>query len=100
MRLIGGILYFVSILLLIVVKLDGYQAVAGADSWLRIPIFGSFQPSELSKIAVAMLSGPIFAAMENGANCLILKVSCGCLLFTVFHFYLLLRNLTSVQASF
>jgi rod shape determining protein RodA len=66
MRLIGGILYFVSILLLIVVKLDGYQAVAGADSWLRIPIFGSFQPSELSKIAVAMVSGPIFAAMKTG----------------------------------
>ena len=66
MRLIGGILYFVSILFLIVVKLDGYQAVAGADSWLRIPIFGSFQPSELSKIAVAMVSGPIFAAMKTG----------------------------------
>ena len=32
MRLIGGILYFQSILLLIVVKLDGYQAVAGATA--------------------------------------------------------------------
>lgn len=66
MRLIGGILYFISLFLLLVVKVDGYQAVAGADSWLRIPVFGSFQPSELSKIAVAMVSGSIFAAMKKG----------------------------------
>ncbi len=66
MRLIGGILYFISILLLLVVKMDGYQAVAGADSWIRFPVFGSFQPSELSKIAVAMVSGPIFASMKSG----------------------------------
>ena len=66
MRLIGGIIYIVSIILLFVVKIDGYRPVAGADSWLRIPLFGSFQPSELSKIGVAMMTGPVFAAMKRG----------------------------------
>ena len=66
MRLIGGVIYVVSIILLIVVKIDGYRPVAGADSWIRIPLFGSFQPSELSKIGVAMIAGPVFAAMKKG----------------------------------
>lgn len=66
MRLIGGVLYVISLLLLIVVKVDGFRAVVGADSWIRIPLFGSFQPSELSKIAVAMVSGPIYASMKTG----------------------------------
>ena len=66
MRLIGGGIYLISIILLLVVKVDGYRPVAGADSWIRIPLFGSFQPSELSKIGVAMLAGPVFAAMKRG----------------------------------
>lgn len=66
MRLIGGAIYLASILLLIVVKVDGYRPVAGADSWIQIPLFGSFQPSELSKIGVAMVAGPVFAAMKRG----------------------------------
>ena len=66
MRLIGGLIYLVSILLLLVVKLDGYRPVAGADSWIQIPLFGSFQPSELAKIGVAMVAGPVFAAMKKG----------------------------------
>lgn len=66
MRLIGGAIYVVSILLLIYVKIDGYRPVAGADSWIRLPLFGSFQPSELSKIGVAMVAGPVFAAMKRG----------------------------------
>lgn len=66
MRLIGSLIYLASIVLLLVVKLDGYRPVAGADSWIQIPLFGSFQPSELSKIGVAMLAGPVFAAMKKG----------------------------------
>lgn len=66
MRLIGAAIYLVSLVLLVVVKLDGYRPVAGADSWIQIPLFGSFQPSELSKIGVAMISGPVFAAMKKG----------------------------------
>ncbi|HPX92923.1 MAG TPA: FtsW/RodA/SpoVE family cell cycle protein [Bacillota bacterium] len=66
MRLIGGVVYFVSLILLLVVKIDGYRPVAGADSWIRIPLFGSFQPSELAKIGAAMMTGPVFAAMKRG----------------------------------
>ncbi len=66
MRLIGGAIYILSILLLIFVKIDGYRPVAGADSWIQIPLFGSFQPSELSKIGVAMVTGPVFADMKRG----------------------------------
>jgi rod shape determining protein RodA len=66
MRLIGGIIYGVSLILLFVVKVDGYQPVAGADSWIRLPVVGSFQPSEIAKIGIAMTAGPMFAAMKSG----------------------------------
>lgn len=66
LRLVGVIIYSVSLVLLLWVKLDGYRPVAGADSWINLPVFGSFQPSELAKIGVAMTAGPVFAAMKKG----------------------------------
>ncbi len=66
MRLVGGIIYTVSLFLLVLVKVDGYRALTIADSWLRVPLFGSFQPSELSKIGVAMAAGPVFDGMNSG----------------------------------
>jgi rod shape determining protein RodA len=66
LRLIGALIYGVSIVLLIYVKVDGFRPVAGADSWIYLPLVGSFQPSELAKIGVAMVSGPIFAQIKEG----------------------------------
>ncbi len=46
--------YLVSNALLIYVKFFG-QVINGARRWIRIPVFGSFQPSELAKIMVILL---------------------------------------------
>lgn len=67
LRLIGALIYGLSIILLIYVKVDGYRPVSGADSWIYVPLVGSFQPSELAKIGVAMVTGPIFAQLKEGS---------------------------------
>lgn len=66
-RLLAIFSYGVSIALLIWVKIDSYDlsALTGADSWMRIPLFGSFQPSELAKISVALLASEVFGKMKR-----------------------------------
>ncbi len=68
LRLFGMGIYLLSILLLIYVKVDGYslKAITGADSWINLPYFGSFQPSELAKIGIAVLFGNTLAEMKEG----------------------------------
>ncbi|MDD3930730.1 MAG: FtsW/RodA/SpoVE family cell cycle protein [Clostridiaceae bacterium] len=58
MRLIAWSVYGVSLLLLVVVLVDNFSLAAetGSDSWLNLPVIGSFQPSELTKIGLAMTS--------------------------------------------
>ncbi|HHV42598.1 MAG TPA: FtsW/RodA/SpoVE family cell cycle protein [Clostridiaceae bacterium] len=70
LRLFGTILYFVSLLLLIYVKVDGYslRSITGADSWIRFPVLGSFQPSELAKIGIAMMLATTLSEMKSGAR--------------------------------
>lgn len=67
LKLIGYGLYGLSLLLLLIVLVDNYSEVArwGADSWLKIPFVGTFQPSELAKIGLAMVSAFVFEAMSN-----------------------------------
>jgi rod shape determining protein RodA len=67
LRLIGWGLYGAGILLLVYVLVDGYSLAEkwGADSWLNLPLIGSFQPSELMKIGLAMVSALIFESIEN-----------------------------------
>lgn len=57
LRLLSYFIYGGSLLLLIWVKIDGYSlyAVTGADSWMQLPFIGTFQPSELAKIGIAMV---------------------------------------------
>lgn len=66
LSLIGALIYGISIILLIYVKIDGYAPVSGADSWIYVPLVGSFQPSELAKIGVALVAGPIFGQLKEG----------------------------------
>ncbi|HZJ90513.1 MAG: FtsW/RodA/SpoVE family cell cycle protein [Clostridiaceae bacterium] len=67
LSLIGALIYGLSIILLIYIKIDGYRPVAGADSWLYVPLVGSFQPSELAKIGVALVTGPVFGQIKEGS---------------------------------
>ncbi|HBP38670.1 MAG TPA: hypothetical protein DD640_08020, partial [Clostridiales bacterium] len=67
LKLAGWFVYGSSLLLLVVVLVDGSSKVElwGADSWLELPLIGSFQPSELTKIGLAMTSAFLFEAMQN-----------------------------------
>ncbi|HHU53360.1 MAG TPA: FtsW/RodA/SpoVE family cell cycle protein [Clostridiaceae bacterium] len=65
--LIGYITYFISLVLLVIVHIDGFSMydLTGADSWIRFPIFGTFQPSELAKVGIAMLLGTYLAKIKK-----------------------------------
>ena len=67
MKIIGRAIYAVSLLLLILVPIDGYslKVTWGADSWLNLPVIGNFQPSELAKIGLVMVAADIFEKMTN-----------------------------------
>ncbi len=68
LKLMAWFVYAASIVLLLVVRFDGYSlaALTGADSWLMLPLIGSFQPSELAKIGIAMVSSHYFCKMKEG----------------------------------
>lgn len=68
MRLVAIGIYAVSVLLLVIVLIDGFsmEAKTGADSWLQIPFIGTFQPSELAKVGIAMLSSYYFSDLKAG----------------------------------
>ena len=67
LKAVGRVTYVVSLLLLILVPIDGYSLAAswGADSWLNLPIIGNFQPSELAKLGLIMMAADIFESMHN-----------------------------------
>lgn len=62
LKLVGWGIYGISVLLLVYVLVDGKSKIDtwGADSWLDLPLIGSFQPSELAKIGLAMTSAYLF----------------------------------------
>ena len=67
MKFIGRFIYVVSLLLLLLVPIDGYSLAGtwGADSWLNLPVIGNFQPSELAKIGLIMVAADTFDKMAN-----------------------------------
>ncbi|MBP5775471.1 MAG: FtsW/RodA/SpoVE family cell cycle protein, partial [Clostridiales bacterium] len=67
LKAVGRVTYVVSLLLLILVPIDGYSLAGywGADSWLKLPVIGNFQPSELAKIGLILLAAEIFEAMSK-----------------------------------
>ncbi len=69
MKLIGWIFYGVSILLLIWVIIDGFtlQDKWGADAWIKLPFLGTFQPSELTKIGLVIVTSYILEDMGTKA---------------------------------
>jgi rod shape determining protein RodA len=67
LRLVGFFIYAIGLVLLVYVLVDDYSEAArwGADSWMKLPLVGTFQPSELIKIGLAMVSAIIFEQMDN-----------------------------------
>ena len=68
LNLIAWIIYGTSLLMLVWVLVDNFSMIGewGADSWLELPLIGTFQPSELAKIGLAMTSAQIFEGMTIG----------------------------------
>ncbi len=66
LKAVGRVIYVVSLLLLILVPIDGYSLATswGADAWLKLPIIGNFQPSELAKIGLILLASEVFEMMS------------------------------------
>ncbi len=65
MKLVGWAIYGAALFLLILVPIDGFsmESTWGADSWLSLPGLGMFQPSELAKIGLVMVSSYVFEKM-------------------------------------
>ncbi|MBP7402081.1 MAG: rod shape-determining protein RodA [Clostridia bacterium] len=67
LRIMGFAVYGASILLLFLVRFTplGFDPNgSGSQSWLSLPVVGSFQPSELSKAGLAMVSAYILEAIR------------------------------------
>ena len=67
LKAVGRVIYVISLLLLILVPIDGYSLATswGADSWLKLPVIGNFQPSELAKIGLILLASEVFEMMAE-----------------------------------
>ncbi|MBR5137183.1 MAG: rod shape-determining protein RodA [Clostridia bacterium] len=63
-RVFGVIGYVVTLGLLVLVLFKGVE-VGGAKSWLRLPVLGLFQPSELSKVTTIMVASIFFARLKD-----------------------------------
>ena len=67
LKAIGWIIYIASILLLLLVFVDNFSMVDqwGADSWLNLPFIGTFQPSEIAKIGMIIVTAYYLEAIKN-----------------------------------
>ena len=67
LKAIGWIIYIASILLLLLVFVDSFSMVDqwGADSWLNLPFIGTFQPSEIAKIGMIIVTAYYLEAIKN-----------------------------------
>ncbi len=64
-KILGIILYAISILLLIYVIFKGIGDNSGSRSWMRVPLFGTLQPSEFAKIAVIVVISVYFEKIKE-----------------------------------
>src|ERR1035437_1767537 len=67
LKLIGWSLYALSTMLLVVMRFDGFDMTYkwGADAWMQLPIVGTFQPSELSKIGLVLVAAFILGDISE-----------------------------------
>ena len=64
-KVLGFLLYVTSTLLLLMVKFTS-DSLLGATSWLKFPVIGSFQPSEIAKITFIMVVAVFLARIKDG----------------------------------
>lgn len=64
-KTLGILLYVVSIILLVLVLIIGKE-VNGSKSWLPVPVINRFQPSELAKVAFAVVIPVFFERLKEG----------------------------------
>ncbi|MCX7710936.1 MAG: rod shape-determining protein RodA [Clostridia bacterium] len=68
-KVLGVILYIISIALLVLVLFMGKgENTWGSRSWLVVPVFGQFQPSEIAKITFVMTSSMFLERIVEGTN--------------------------------
>ncbi|MEN8907542.1 MAG: rod shape-determining protein RodA [Clostridiales bacterium] len=63
---LGIVLYVFCMLLLILVLFIGYGETLNSRSWFNVPMIGSFQPSELAKIAFVIMTAIYFEKIKDG----------------------------------
>jgi rod shape determining protein RodA len=64
---IGILLYIFSIVMLVIVRFKGYGlSTVGSNSWLSVPVIGSFQPSELAKISFILIISLFLERIKEG----------------------------------
>ncbi len=66
-KTLGILLYVGSIFLLVLVLFIGKE-VNGSKSWLPFPVIGAFQPSELAKVAFAVVIPVFFERLKDGQD--------------------------------
>ncbi|NLZ69770.1 MAG: FtsW/RodA/SpoVE family cell cycle protein [Clostridiaceae bacterium] len=69
LRISGYVLWVLSFVLQLALLRFGDREVAastGSNAWLKLPFIGSFQPSELAKIATCLVVGMILEGMRTG----------------------------------
>lgn len=66
-KTLGIILYIGSIALLVLVLIVG-EVHHGSQSWLRVPVIGTFQPSELAKVAFAVVIPLFLERLKEGQD--------------------------------
>jgi rod shape determining protein RodA len=68
-KTLGIIFYLVSVVLLIYVLFKGTGASKwGSNSWMKVPVFGSFQPSEIAKITFVIVVSTFFERLKEGQD--------------------------------
>lgn len=65
LKLIGWGIYSVTSLLLVIMRFDGFSMKEGADAWMKAPIVGTVQPSELAKIGLILVAAFICQDMSD-----------------------------------
>lgn len=63
-KILGFILFIISTLLLMYVKVNGV-VVFGAKSWVKLPVIGIFQPSEIAKITFIMVCAVFLTRLKD-----------------------------------
>jgi rod shape determining protein RodA len=68
-KILGVVLYIIALMLLVLVLFKGTGRESwGSRSWLNVPVIGSFQPSELAKITVVLITSVFFERMLDGKD--------------------------------